>query len=280
MQDVDNEVPEALRQAIGGLRTKARLKLIDELHRDMVTQGTDGLRYRYGSLFEYRRIKTERPWEFPVMDWIRAFRAGDVFFDIGANIGSFALQAGAAHGDTIAVYAFEPAADTFASLVQNILLNELEHVVTALQVGLFDETGVQPFHYRKLGSGQGLNTIGEPMDYARRRFKPAAVQPVLTFRLDDLVERFRLPRPTRIKLDVEGAERQVLAGAVRTLTSGPCELWVELTETVEDDSVPKQLVAFLRGCGFELAQRVIHEHAAASAFPRVHDALFVRQHQS
>lgn len=280
MQDSDNDVPEALRQSINGLRMKARLKLIDELHRAMVTEGTHGLRYRYTSLSEYRRIKTERPWDTPIVDWIRAFRPGDVFFDIGANIGSFALHAGALHRDTIAVYAFEPAVDTFASLAQNILLNKLERVVTPIQAGLFDETGLQPFHYRRLGPGEGLHTIGQPIDYAQRRFKPAAVQPVLTFRLDDLVEHFGLPRPTRIKLDVEGTERQVLAGAVRTITSGPCELWVELTETVEDDPVPKQIVTVLRDCGFEPARRVVHEHSPDSGFPRVQDALFVRRHTS
>ena len=278
MQDADNDVPEALRQSINGLRMKARLKLIDELHLQMVTEGSGGLRYRYGSLFEYRRIKTERPWDAPIVEWIRAFRPADVFFDIGANIGGFALQAGALHGDTIAVYAFEPAADSFASLAQNILLNRLERVVTPIPVGLFDQTRLQPFHYHKLGAGEGRNTLGQPIDYARRKFKPVAVQPVLTFSLDDLVERGGLPRPTRIKLDVEGSERQVLAGAVRTITSGPCELWVELTEAVEGDPIPDQLAAFLRDCGFELARRVFHEHAADSGFPRVHDALFVRAH--
>src|SRR5688572_24687668 len=145
MQESDNEVPEALRAAIDALRTKPRLKLIDELRHKMVTEGSDGLRYQYGSLFEYRRIKTDRSWDGPVVEWIRAFREGDVFFDIGANIGSFALKAGSIHGEQIRIYAFEPAADTFASLTHNIRLNGLERVVVPIPAALFDRTSLQPF---------------------------------------------------------------------------------------------------------------------------------------
>jgi hypothetical protein len=44
-------------------------------------------------------------------------------------------------------------------------------------------------------------------------------QPVMMFRLDDLIERFALPLPNHIKLDVDGGELAVLDGASRTLGS-------------------------------------------------------------
>ena len=42
-------------------------------------------------------------------------------------------------------------------------------------------------------------------------------QPVMTFRLDDLIDTFRLPPPNHIKLDVDGGELAVLEGAARAL---------------------------------------------------------------
>lgn len=265
---------EEIRQAIAALRRKPRLQLIESLNASLVAEGPHGVRYSHGTLTEYRRIMTQKPWDDPIADWVGAFSPSDVFFDIGANIGGFSLLAGRLHGDNLRVFSFEPGFETFAALTRNIFLNNLEQIVTPLQIALFDETGLKPFHYRKLSAGGASHAIGEPIDSKRRRFKPAAVQPVLTFRLDDLIERFALPRPTRIKVDVDGAESRVLAGAVHTLAGGPCEIWVELSEAAQGDPAPAQVRRILTDLGFELVRRVEHE-APPNGYPRVHDALFV-----
>jgi FkbM family methyltransferase len=265
---------EEIRQAIAALRRKPRLQLIESLNTSLVTEGPHGVRYSHGSLTEYRRIMTQKPWDEPIADWVSTFSPSDVFFDIGANIGAFSLLAGRLHGGHMRVFSFEPGFETFAALTRNILLNNLEQSVTPLQVALFDETGLIPFHYRKLSAGSASHAVGEPIDSKHRRFKPVAVQRLLTFRLDDLIERFALPRPTRIKVDVDGVESRVLAGAAHTLAGGPCELWVELTEAAPGDPAPAQTVRMLTDLGFELVRRVEHE-APPNGYPCVHDALFV-----
>ncbi|OFW16480.1 MAG: hypothetical protein A3H29_04030 [Acidobacteria bacterium RIFCSPLOWO2_02_FULL_67_21] len=85
---------------------------------------------------------------------------------------------------------------------------------------------------------------------------------------------FGLPRPTRIKLDVDGFENKVMAGAVQVLSGGPCEIYTELVETDAADAHARDATAFLQKLGYRLVQ--VTEHRAPGTFPRVFDGLFVR----
>ena len=118
-----------------------------------------------------------------------------------------------------------------------------------------------------------MHAVGEALDYARRPFTPAAVEHVLTFRLDDLVRVLALPLPTRLKLDVDGTERKVLAGAIDVLSSARCDVYTELVEAEPGDPYPTEVISFLCGLGYELAELV--EHCPPKTYPRIVDALFV-----
>jgi FkbM family methyltransferase len=179
------------------------------------------------------------------------------------------------HNGRVPIVAFEPAFDTFAALVRNIQANNVAAVVTPLNVALFDETGVRPFYRSRLGAGSASHALGDARDYARQPFEPAAVEHVLTFTLDDLVRVCSLPRPTRIKLDVDGVEARVLAGAAGVLSSGPCEVYTELIEADADDPRLRQVMDFMRRLDYEVTETV--EHRPPGTFPRVVDALFVRR---
>ena len=273
-RDVGNRVA-GLTAAIQSLGLKQQLQIAEWLNAHLTTEASGGIRYSCASQTEYRRIKKPKPWDGQIDEWIEGFTTGDVFYDIGANIGVFSLLAAKRHGRHVRVFSFEPAFDTFAALSRNILLNKLEAFVTPLQIALFDQTGLQPFHYQELGAGAALHAVGEAVDYTLRRFEPAAVQPVLAFTLDDLVESFGLPRPTRIKLDVDGTESRVLAGAARTLSAGRCDLWVELSDSAADDSRTAHVMETLTGLGFKVGTRIDHE-GAPDAYPHVYDVLFTR----
>ena len=206
------------------LSVREKLQLLEALREALVIEGSQGIRYGYGSLTEYRRAKREKACDEPIAEWIASFGPGDVFYDVGANIGGFALLAGKLHGTAVAVLAFEPGVENFAALARNIRLNDLSGTVTPLPVALSESTGVQQFFYRAVDAGGALHAIGAPVDYRGKKFTPAAVQPVISYTFDDVIERLALPRPTRIKLDVDGAESRVLAGAARTLTTSRCDL--------------------------------------------------------
>jgi len=257
------------------LPIRFRLRLLEELQATAGFEDQDGLRFNLGSISEYKRARRRRVQQAPLVTWLASFGPSDVFLDIGANIGGLSLVAARLHGGRVPVIAVEPAFDSFAALVRNILANDLGNVVTPLQVALFDETGVRPFHRSRLGAGSASHTVGEPLDYARRPFTPAAVEHVLTFRLDDLVRVTGLARPTRIKLDVDGVEDKVLAGAAEVLSSSPCEVYTELIEADAADPRVGAVTAFMQRLDYEVAEVV--EHRPPGAFPRVADVLFVRR---
>lgn len=270
--------PEDFRQALAAasaLPLKLRLKLLDTLKESAVFEREDGLRFRPESLIEYKRVRRPSAMPGPMLRWLESLEADAVFYDIGANTGAMSLAAARAARGRVRVVAFEPAADSFAALVRNVAVNGLQDVVTPLHVALSDRTGVQPFHRASLGAGTALHALGSPVDYARNPFTPAAVEQVLAFRLDDLVQFAGLPRPTHIKLDVDGLEDRVLAGSEVVLTSGPCQVFTEVVAVTEGDPHPERVIGFLSARGFRVTEHV--DHRPAGVFPRIFDVLCVRE---
>jgi FkbM family methyltransferase len=151
--------------------------------------------------------------------WIERYAGqGDVLYDIGANVGAYSLVAASRQG--VRVYAFEPAFPNFTQLSRNVILNGYSGRVIPLHVALHDSTGLVEFNFSDLTAGTALHSLGGDVDQKGNRFTPAASQPVLAFRLEDFVRQFRLPKPTLVKLDVDGHERSVIEGAVEVLSSG------------------------------------------------------------
>jgi FkbM family methyltransferase len=182
-------------------------------------------------------------------DWFETFfREGDVFYDVGANVGAYSLVASKMFDGRITVYAFEPGFPNFSQLSKNVLINNSQESVVPLQIALSDQTGISIFHYSNLTPGGALHALGEPVDYKGEIFKPVLEQPIIAFRLDDFLDLFNIPSPNHIKIDVDGIEFKILRGAEKTL-GGPSvrSLMVEVDEA---DPETAKMVEFLRDRGF------------------------------
>jgi FkbM family methyltransferase len=151
------------------------------------------------------------------IQWIHSrIGAGEVFYDIGANVGVYSLVAAKKPGGGARVFAFEASYATVASLCENIILNDLAAQITPMPIALADATAMNVFSLRDLKAGAARHALGyDPPEDGPTLYQ----QPVLMYALDDLIERFDLPLPAHIKLDVDGGELAVLRGASRTLTS-------------------------------------------------------------
>ena len=279
----DKVGPARVQRIIETMRTlslKSQAQVLDSLKDALVLHDSHGVKFVVRSVSEYKRNTKRKPWDEPIEDWIASFPTGASFFDIGANTGAFSLLAAKLHGDRITVYAIEPAFETFEALVHNIVQNESADVIIPLPVGLSDATRIEMFNYHRLGAGTARHVLGESGDPMPQPFEPVAKHSVLAFRLDDLIEEFRIPPPTHVKLDVDGLEYRVIAGAQRALASADtCDVWVEVTETDAADPIPGQLTRDLEALGFSRVREITRPDQGET-YPRVRDLLFVRRSRS
>jgi len=275
LEDPRAAVPADLRERIEHLSLGKRLQLADWLHQSLTWPSPLGFDCSLHSTYEWKRFRKAKPSDGPIVSWIRGFLPGDIFYDIGSNVGTLALLAGKVHGAAVPTFAFEPSFSTFEALVRNVIANGLLGVVHPLQIALHDRTGIESLRYQDLRAGAALHAVGDAIDYLGRPFQPVASQPVLAVRLDDLVDMFGLPAPTRIKLDVDGNELRILQGAAMTLGRPQLQdVVVEVVRTDVADPRPDVLSAFVESKGFQLLDAV--EHGPSDVYPRGFDYYFGR----
>ena len=144
--------------------------------------------------------------EFADMMFVLHFlRGGDLFLDIGANVGSYAILASGVCGAT--TWAFEPDPNTVRSLKRNVAINDLDELVTVYELALGGTEGEVPFTIGQDTGNRVTTSSGEKN-----------VRMVSQQRLDALIGGD--PQSIMmIKMDVEGYEEEVLRGAEALLAN-------------------------------------------------------------
>ena len=161
----------------------------------------------------------------------RLLHVGDVVVDVGANIGTHALALAKLVGASGIVYAYEPQRMIYEILQNNVEANHLPNVrLNWAAVGAADSTGHIPEidysvqnNFGEVSTGHGELEV--PM-----------------IALDSL----KLPRLNLIKIDVEGAEAEVLRGATSTIAQQRPILYVENNKLEKSG----ELVALIRNMGY------------------------------
>jgi FkbM family methyltransferase len=139
----------------------------------------------------------------------------DCFVDIGANLGYYtclALQ----HGKP--VVAFEPQEQNLRCLYQNLMINGWNDRAEIFPVALSDKAGLLTLYG---ASGPSASLLPHWAGYSAGYKK---VVPVST--LDSVVPARFAGQRLLVKIDVEGAEYQVLKGALQTLAMMPRPIWL------------------------------------------------------
>jgi FkbM family methyltransferase len=201
------------------------------------TQGT--IDFSAPALFEYR----DSGLEF----WLPSFpeessalesyfrdghpRAGDVVFDIGAHCGVSAYHFAQRVGPTGRVYAFEPDAGSFEYLQRNIELHRLTNV-TAIPIAVAGRSGRRSFN----------NDSSQGAAFSDLVFRGGASpsQEVDALTLADACEHVGA-EPAFVKLDVEGAEVEIVEGAADFLRPR------DLRFALDTSHAARGLLAHLRG---------------------------------
>jgi FkbM family methyltransferase len=154
-------------------------------------------------------------------------REGDLFLDIGANVGSYTvLASGVCRAVT---WAFEPDPSTRERLRRNVAVNHLEPLVKIYGCALGSAKGEVPFTI-------GLDTVNR---VAVAQSKDARMVP--QDRLDSLVGE---GLPIMLKIDVEGYEEEVLLGAQAVLAKTSLKV-------IEIETITPTIEQMLHSKGFE-----------------------------
>jgi len=212
----DNKRRAFLRGVVPSIPADSFIELHDATPPRLLDYPHADIRLRVLSKSEAFRLRACAKEPFTV-EWIETqIGAGEVFYDIGANIGVYSLVAARKPSGAARVFSFEPSYASIAALCANIRLNGVDADVTPMPVALSDRTAMNVISLRDAEPGAARHVLG-PGDPEEG---PAVFrQPVMTFRLDDLIDSVGLPPPHHIKLDVDGGELAVLEGATRTLRS-------------------------------------------------------------
>ncbi len=196
------------------------------------------------------------------IDWIDAFEVPCRFWDIGANVGAYALYA--ALRPDIRVLAFEPAPASYAALCRNVEANGSGERIQAFCLALSDNTRLGSLNMSATNAGNSFNSFestencfGKPLDIKFR-------QSTIGFSIDDFRHLFNLAPPNYVKIDVDGTEAQILDGAAETLADPALRavlVELEAADTVRNDGIVERL----ERAGFVMTLRGANHAGSANA---------------
>lgn len=232
---------------------------------------------RLFQICDFGRISRARAKSFAVKEpetvrWISEFPQNSRLLDVGANVGLFSLYAATRGSEVVAV---EPDALNFALLNLNLRLNQnvVDDRIRAFCIALHSEMKISTLNVTSGEWGAALSSFDNDIDFGGRVFKPKYRQGSIGLRLDDLLSGITY-RPTHIKIDVDGNEGEVLAGATATFRDS--ELYSVLIELDERRPDYSNCVSMIQASGFALIEKTHNEVFSKGDFSRSYNHIFVR----
>jgi FkbM family methyltransferase len=201
--------------------------------------------------------------------WIdNVVQAGDCVWDVGANVGLYALYAALRLGEGGQVVAFEPAADNYAALTRNVALNPTAARVSCFCLALSDGTGAAELHLTSQDAGRAAHVFGHADEGLTAEARPHT-QTALGFSADTFVTLFGVRKPDHVKIDVDSIEERIVRGGAAAF-AGARSLIVEINIDESGAGHKDSLRKAIADLGFV-------EHAETSArFPERRNRIFVR----
>src|SRR6267143_2966592 len=177
-------------------------------------------------------------------DFGAAITPGTVVYDVGANVGIYSLLASSRTGHSGKVFAFEPLERNVRYLRRHMQLNGVENCVV-LQTAVCNEEGTRQFSGASWDSHMGrLSTEGEIL--------------VPSITLDNCIYGEKgLPPPNVLKIDVEGAEMELLQGANRALAEFHPKIFLEM----HSGQLYSDCREFLAAKGYRMEEKYTHVKA-------------------
>ena len=188
-------------------------------------------------------------YEVPIQNiFAQHLKSGDVFYDIGANVGFFSIIAAKLVGDTGKVYAFEPGEENAKSIRHNAQLNSFSQI-EVIEKAVSHTSGEGQLLLAEYSGGHALATADAPPDLAGE-------VTVDLVSIDDLIAQKKIKPPNFVKVDVEGAELDVLKGMRETIkTHQPTIIYeVDDGDRTGYERKYRELANFFESLNYQVAQ--------------------------
>jgi FkbM family methyltransferase len=182
-------------------------------------------------------------------------KEGDTVIDIGAHIGLYTIPSSKQVGKTGKVVAIEADPDNFQLLKRNIALNNLTNVLplnyavfsTRTRMKLYEQSASAKYNSLMLARA------AESKNYVE----------VNADTLDNILKLNGVNQVNWIKIDVEGAEFEVLKGSTETLSGENVSLFVEI-HNIEDPSHYDSVIDFLKHHNYEITFEQRYDNSGES----------------
>lgn len=156
--------------------------------------------------------------DYEPVDWLAA-KLGDVFLDVGAYVGWYAIQAAKAVGPLGKVIALEPDAYNRRQLEENLALNNVPNCKVVPMAAWFENAVI------------GWRSNEVPV--WSRVTEVSGTGSVRAVTLDSMVSELGITSLSWIKMDIEGAEVEALRGSKQVLRRFRPALFIEIHDTFE-----------------------------------------------
>ncbi|EKR7973686.1 FkbM family methyltransferase, partial [Campylobacter fetus] len=157
------------------------------------------------------RAKTILSEEQMMIKWLNSFNENDVFYDIGANVGTYSVYIGIKKN--IPIYCFEAEFNNISDLYYNLYLNNLLDKSIIFPFPIHNKTEILNLYVREMTKSGALNNLGRQSIYKIDQ-KDSFISKQASFSIDDIIKIFNIKKPTKVKIDVDGNEKIILEGLI------------------------------------------------------------------
>lgn len=173
--------------------------------------------------YEYEKVKI----------FEREVTNSSIVYDIGANVGYYTIMASILVGLDGKVFAFEPLPSNIGYLKKHIYINNCNNIFI-IEAAVSDRCGTSQFHESTSNLMGHLSSDGNLL--------------VNTVCIDELIRYNKIPVPSIIKMDIEGAELVALQGLKSTLTHNNIKLFLSTHSSI----LHIKCIDFLKSLDFKL----------------------------
>lgn len=204
------------------------------------------------------------PVEVPVEKLLRrALREGDIFFDIGANVGFYTFLAAPLCREAGWIHAFEANPALHENLLRSARLNDFPERISINSCAVGETHGGEIMLYMPPGNPPD-NSSGIPSTIRHEWLDSGSEISVPLISIDGYVSENKVDRLDVVKIDIEGGELSAFKGMMNTFKRMPpalviCELMAETLSFAEGVYVkraaaasgPGEIVEFMLGQGYQ-----------------------------